>query len=305
MDKAQKNTLTGLAEGSLHFEKPMAPYTTIGIGGPAECLYEPADHVSLASVLAFISRENIPCLVVGRGSNLLVTDSGVRGLVVVVGVGISDFSFKAAPGGVALTAGAGLSISELTARCCSEGLSGLEFLAWVPGTVGGAVAMNAGAFGFETGQRVREIHVLLPSGKQQVFDRNDMEFGYRSCSIPQGSVIVKSVFNLQRVGPAAVAEEVARYVRIRRQSQPHGVRSAGSVFKNPPGGYAGALIEASGLKGTRRGGAVISEVHGNFIVNTGGASSEDVLGLMELVRRKVLETSGIDLEPEFRVVGQR
>lgn len=305
MEEAQKTVLARIAGGALHFDKPFARYTTIGIGGPAECVFEPSTRQRVESVLAFLTAESIPYLVVGRGSNLLVTDAGIRGVVVVMGAGMSGFTFAEGQDGVSVAAGAGLSISAMTARCGAEGFSGLEFLAWIPGTVGGAVAMNAGAFGFETAQRVREVHVVSPPGRHEVYDRAGLVFGYRHCDITPGAAIVTVLFHMKRVGAASVVGAVTRYGHMRRQSQPFGVRSAGSVFKNPPGHHAGALIEAAGLKGERRGGAVISEMHANFIVNTGGASAEDVLGLIDLARRRVRENSGIDLEPEIRIVGER
>jgi UDP-N-acetylmuramate dehydrogenase len=305
MEEGQKMALNRLVGGSLFFDRPLARYTTIGIGGPAECLYEPAGPEQLTSVLAFLNRESIPYLVIGRGSNLLVTDAGVRGVVVVIGRGMSGFNLDQRPGGMVVTAGAGLSIAEMISRCSDEGLSGLEFLAWIPGSVGGAVAMNAGAFGFETGQMVREVHALSPDGKLDIHDRADLSFGYRHCGIVPGAVIIKAVFDVERADPSDIAGAVAGYGRLRRESQPFGVRSAGSVFKNPPGRYAGKLIDAAGLKGERIGGAVISETHGNFIVNSGGAGSEDVLRLVGLVRRKVFEMSGVELDLEIRVVGER
>jgi UDP-N-acetylmuramate dehydrogenase len=204
-----------------------------------------------------------------------------------------------------LTTGAGLPIATLISRCISEGLGGLEFLAWIPGTVGGAVAMNAGAFGHETGRVVRKIHVLSPEGDLDVYDRSRLSFGYRRSNIKPGAVIARVVFDVTRAAPADVTGAVEHYGRLRREKQPLGMRSAGSVFKNPPGRYAGELIEAAGLKGERSGGAMISGIHGNFIVNTGGAGSEDVLRLVELARRKVYELSGIELEMEIHVVGER
>ncbi len=165
--------------------------------------------------------------------------------------------------------------------------------------------MNAGAFGRETGASVREVHVLSPEGKMEVYRRNRLSFEYRRSSIMRGSVIARVIFGMTRALPSEVAESIADYGRLRREKQPLTMRSAGSVFKNPSSDYAGRLIEAAGLKGTRIGGAVISEIHANFIVNTGGASSKDVLDLVELARRKVYEQTGIQLELEIHIVGER
>ncbi len=305
MKKAQKKALADIAVGGFYFDRPLARYTTIGIGGPAECLYEPTDLQSLSPVLAFLHRESIPYIVIGNGSNLLFKDKGFDGVVVVIGHGISGFTFEEGVNGPSVTTGAGLSISALVSRCSDQGLGGLEFLAWIPGTVGGAVAMNAGAFGHETGQAVSEVHVLSPEGNLVVYRKSSLSFGYRCSNIMPGNVIARVVFHVTRAGHAEVADAVAQYGRLRKENQPLWMRSAGSVFKNPPGYYAGALIEAAGLKGERIGGAMISGVHGNFIVNTGGAGSDDVLRLVEIARRKVYESAGIELELEIRVVGER
>jgi UDP-N-acetylmuramate dehydrogenase len=305
MNKAQKKALADIAAGGVHFERLLARHTTIGIGGPAECLYEPPDIQSLSLVLDFLKRESIPYIVIGKGSNLLFTDKGFEGVVVVMGRGTSGFTIEEGMNCPSITAGAGLSISALVSECSDKSLSGLEFLAWIPGTVGGAVAMNAGAFGRETGQAVREVHALSPEGELVVYHKSNLSFGYRCSNIIPGNVITKVVFHVTRAENAQVADAVAHYGRLRREKQPLGMKSAGSVFKNPPGLYAGALIEAAGLKGKRIGGAMISGVHGNFIVNTGGAGSDDVLRLVEIARRKVYESAGIELELEIRVVGER
>ncbi|HDR14685.1 MAG TPA: UDP-N-acetylmuramate dehydrogenase, partial [Desulfobacteraceae bacterium] len=244
-------------------------------------------------------------LVIGNGSNLLITDRGFDGVAVVIGRGFSGFAFEEDPKGLFLTAGAGLPISSLVSGCSAEGFSGLEFLAWIPGTAGGAVAMNAGAFGHETAEAVREVHALSPGGDLVVFDKSSLSFGYRCSDITPGTVIASVVFDVKRARHEDVAGAVAHYGGLRRRRQPLGMRSAGSVFKNPPGRYAGELIEVAGLKGKRIGGAMISDVHANFIVNTGGAGSDDVLRLVELAKRKVYQAAGIELELEIRVVGER
>jgi len=305
MKKAQKKALADIAVGEVHFDRPLARYTTIGIGGPAACLYEPANLENLSRFLAFLNRESIPYIVIGKGSNLLFTDKGFDGVVMVMGRGISEFMFEEGMNGPSVTAGAGLPISALVSRCSAEGLSGLEFLVWIPGTVGGAVAMNAGAFGHETGSVVSEVHALSPEGDLVVYRKSSLSFGYRCSNIKPGNVIAKVLFHVTRGEHADIADAIAQYGRLRKEKQPLGMRSAGSVFKNPPGGYAGALIEDAGLKGERVGGAMISGVHANFIVNTGGAASDDVLRLVELARRKVYESAGIELELEIHVVGER
>ena len=180
---------------------------------------------------------------------------------------------------------------------------GLEFLAGIPGTVGGAVAMNAGAWGKSTGDVVTGVEILTADGERVTMNRSELQFGYRRAVLPIGSVVVKAQFKGTPDRPEAIGERIRDYLERRKATQPLEYPSAGSVFKNPPDDYAGRLIEKAGLKGTRIGGAMISDKHANVIVNVGGASAQDVLALMETARQKVREQTGIDLEPEIKVVG--
>ena len=243
-------------------------------------------------------------MVVGRGSNILVKDNGLEGLVILLGGSLARVEEKETDD-ISVLAGAGLHLVELLSYCRSSGLGGLEFLSGIPGTVGGAVVMNAGAFGEEIASRVKEIHVVNTRGDLIVKDRSsELEFSYRKLNMEKGSVIVRVLFRLTSEAEGTVAKRISDYLKRKKESQPLEYPSAGSVFKNPPDDYAGRLIEKAGLKGKKIGGAMISEKHANFIVNTGGAKAKDILDLMYLAQETVKKETGIQLEPEIRVVGK-
>jgi UDP-N-acetylmuramate dehydrogenase len=288
---------------NIHFDCPMDRYTTFRVGGKAEALCFLRELGELQDAVSFLTGEKIPYLVVGKGSNLLVKDGGLEGVVMMLQADLAAVSGDAGDDRIVL-AGGGLGIMELLTYCSGKGLAGLEFLAGIPGTIGGAVAMNAGAWNQDVGGRVEGIEVVTGEGEETRMDRVDLGFSYRTCAIPEGSVIVGIRFKLDRERPEDVAAGVARNLKKRMGSQPLGYPSAGSVFKNPPEDHAGRLIERAGLKGKRIGGAMISPEHANFIVNTGGARAADILALMELARSRVKEQTGVDLEPEIRIVGR-
>ena len=284
------------------FDQPMGRWTSFRVGGKADALCFVKDASTLRSVLAFARETGAPYLVVGKGSNLLVGDQGVRGLVLILGGQLAAMERTGKEGDL-VSAGAGLALSNLLNECRRLGLGGLEFLAGIPGTVGGAVAMNAGAWGKETADLLAEVEMVSAAGAPIRLKRESLHFSYRKLCMPEGSVIVKALFQCTGANPQEVEARIGRYRGLRKGSQPLGYASAGSVFKNPPGDFAGRLIERAGLKGFRVGGAMISKKHANFIVNTGGAKACDVLALMELARKKVREETGVDLQTEIKVVG--
>ena len=302
MDEGRRRVLKEMFEKNVAFDQSMVPFTTFRVGGKAEAVCFVEDSGSLKRVLAYAEETGTSYLVVGRGSNLLVKDGGVRGLVIILRGKLALLERTGEKRDLVF-AGAGLHLSELLKACCQEGLAGLEFLAGIPGTVGGAVAMNAGAWGKETGDAVCEVEMMWPSGERVTKNRSNLRFSYRRFTMPEGSVIVKAGFQCIPENPDVVAGRVCHYLELRKKSQPLEYSSGGSVFKNPPRDYAGRLIERVGLKGFRIGGAMISEKHANFIVNTGEATAGDVLALMELARKKVKDETGVDLEPEIKVVG--
>jgi UDP-N-acetylmuramate dehydrogenase len=187
--------------------------------------------------------------------------------------------------------------------CIQNGLGGIEFLAGIPGTAGGAVVMNAGAHGRETGDVLESVTIVVPGGDVVERPAGDLTFSYRACRLPQGAVVTGARFHVEREGRKVVSERVNAHLERRRRALPQGFPSAGSVFRNPEGGFAGRLVDEAGLKGRRIGGAMISPVHGNVIVNTGGATAGDILALVNLAREEVLRRTGVELEPEIRVAG--
>ncbi len=284
------------------FDCPMARYTTFRVGGTAEAVYHADDLEELSQIIRYLNREGIPCFVMGRGSNLLIRDSGISGLIIQLKGALATIE-REHPEDPTLLLGAGLSLADLLSYCRRAGLSGLEFLAGIPCTVGGAAAMNAGAFGEEFCPRILEIQWLTAQGDLRVTERAQLRFSYRTLEMEKDSVIVRVRVQLRHDSEKTVAHRITQCLRERRLRQPLEYPSAGSVFKNPPGDFAGRLIEAAGLKGKKIGGAMISEKHANFIINTGGAKAEDILGLMDLAESRVKEDTGIELEPEVRILG--
>jgi UDP-N-acetylmuramate dehydrogenase len=253
-------------------------------------------------VLRYLNEDHIPCFVVGLGSNLLVKDEGLEGLVILLRGPLADIEQEGTDD-LTILAGGGLSIVDLLAYCRALGLGGLEFLAGIPGTIGGAVAMNAGAFGREIEEKIKIIDIITQQGDMVVRDRPQLNFSYRKLEIEEGAVIIQVRLKLDREDKGVVGKRIRDHLRRRKESQPLEYPSAGSVFKNPPHDYAGRLIEKAGLKGKMIGGAMISERHCNFIINTGGAKAKDVLALLNLAQEKVRKKTGIELQPEIKVVG--
>jgi len=286
----------------VRFELPMSQYTTFRVGGKGETAYFPEDEEELRGVLAYLTSERIPYLVVGKGSNILVRDGGIPGVVIMLRGALAGIQRDDKEPDI-LLAGGGATISELLRFCAREGLTGAEFLAGIPGTVGGAVAMNAGAWGKDTGSMVQAVRIVTPHGGMTTLARSGLGFTYRGSSLPAGAVIACAGLQLQGEDKEMVSRRIEDYLKRRKASQPLESASAGSVFKNPRNDYAGRLIERAGFKGTKVGGAMISTKHANFIVNTGGATAKDILCLMALARQGVREETGIDLEPEIRVIG--
>jgi len=284
--------------GRVAAEAPLAPLTSFHIGGPAALLVTPADVEDLRAVLAFAREEGLPVHVLAGGSNTLVRDGGVRGIVVRPAA-FADLVRQ----GEAVRAGAGVRVGRLLAFCVASGLAGLEMLAGVPGTVGGAVWGNAGAWGGAVADRLTEVELVTAEGERRLLPRAAIPYRYRSSGLAAGSVVTAATFGLRPADPAAIRRQISARLVQRNAGQPVARRSAGSIFKNPPGDFAGRLVEQAGLKGTRVGGAMISPKHGNFIVNLGGARAADVLALVALAQRRVQETAGVALELEIQVIG--
>ncbi|MBU1234697.1 MAG: UDP-N-acetylmuramate dehydrogenase [Proteobacteria bacterium] len=304
MREQLKDRLSSLAENRIQWDCPLAPYTSFGIGGPASALVTVESIAELLRLLQCLVENNLDWRVIGRGTNLLVADSGFAGVIFILGKGLSQIALQeeAESGQVLIRVGAGCSLARLLAWCMDEGLSGLEFVSGIPGSVGGAVVMNAGAWGGEMADVIVSLTTVSPYEGEKILGREELKFSYRLWENPEKSgaksMVVAADLELRNGLKKEIAARCREYLQKRLQKQPKGLKNAGSFFKNPPGDSAGRLIEASGLKGTRCGGAMISAVHANFLVNSGQATAKDVLQLMELVREKVAKDSGITLETE-------
>jgi UDP-N-acetylmuramate dehydrogenase len=287
----------------IRFGVPMARYTSLRVGGPADALAAPESREDLARLLAVCTTHGIPHQVIGSGFNTLVLDGGLAGVTIQLG---KLRRIEERPGG-AIRAEAGVSHSQITRFCVDRGFAGLEFGAGIPGSVGGWVATNAGIPGREVKDQVREIEVMSPTRRSvRRMERRQLRFVYRALlGLAPGSLILSALFGIALSSPAEVGSEVEQLLARRAKAQPLDVPSCGSVFKNPPGDFAGRLIEAAGLKGRRIGAAQISPVHANFIANLGGASAADVLALIQTARTAVQQQTGIRLEPEVRIIGRR
>ena len=279
--------------------EPLAAHTTMRVGGAADVFFLPDSALQTMRALEIAREMGLPALLMGNGSNLIVRDGGVRGLVVCLGERFARVRVE----GEEISAQAGASLARVAAVAQEAGLSGLEFAAGIPGTLGGGVAMNAGAYGGQLSDALTEARVLL-DGREVAFAREEMEMGYRTTlPLKRGLPVLSARFRLTRDDPAAILARMKELNARRREKQPLNFPSAGSTFKRPEGHFAGALIEAAGLKGLRVGGAQVSEKHAGFIVNRGGATARDVLELIAQVQARVQAHAGVLLETEVRIVG--
>ncbi len=287
----------------LRVDEPMARHTTFQIGGPADRFLTVENAAQLQGLLSCLRQAGIPYLVLGKGSNLLVSDKGIRGAVLHLG---GDFKkVEALPDGRTLRAGAGAPLASVCALARERSLTGLEFAWGIPGSVGGGAYMDAGAYGGEMRDVVSRVLHLGPDGAPGEARGEELCFGYRKSRYTGGEDIITAVeFTLQPGDPAAIAGKMEELMARRKDKQPYDMPSAGSVFKRPQNGFAAALIEQCGLKGRRVGGAQVSEKHAGFIVNTGGASCQDVLELIAVIQKTVEEQTGTCLECEVRVTGE-
>ena len=299
MNQALFDSLRAALRGEMVPEASLSACTTWRVGGPAELLIVPADRDDLRQALALLAASGTPWLVIGAGSNLLVKDGGVRGAVLKLSR-LREVTFG--EDGL-VTAEGGLPLMSLIRGCVERGLAGLERLAGIPGTLGGGIAMNAGAGGQQLSEVVTTVTLTGPEGEEE-WPAERFDFGYRRCRLPAGRVVTAARLALHSADREALLGEVEGRIAHRRQAHRVGGPNAGSVFKNPPGGQAWELIDRAGLRGMRIGGAEIATRHTNFIVNRGGATAADILALIDLTRRRVREGAGIELETEVRIVGE-
>ena len=293
--------LSGSFRGTLLLAEPMCKHTTWQVGGPADLLAIPANEEDLLALFSYCQEIGLPWQIIGRGSNLLVKDGGVRGVVIKIDRGFEHILWQED----SLYAEAGVSFMALVRQSIESGLVGLEWAAGIPGNLGGAVIMNAGAYGSQLSDYVTKIKVLEYTGCRKELMASEIEFSYRKSNLSGRPLAILGVFLQLHKGDTASAKERMRHLlELRRLRQPLEYPSAGSVFKNPPGDFAGRLVEDAGCKGITVGGARISEKHANFIVNLGNAKAADILAVMQAVQEKVLQKSGILLEPEIHVIGE-
>ena len=285
--------------GTLKADAPLAPLVWFKAGGPAQWLFEPKDAQDLSDFLARLDPA-IPVMALGLGSNLIVRDGGVPGVVVRLG---KPFAKVDRIDATALRCGGGASGILVSSTARDAGIAGLEFLRSIPGTVGGFVRMNGGAYGRETCDILVECDVVLRSGEQVTLSRDELDYTYRHSSLADGAVVVSALFRGMPGDPVAIQAEMDRIATAREESQPLRSKTGGSTFKNPAGHKAWALVDEAGCRGLQLGGAQVSQKHTNFLLNTGDATSDDIEALGEEVRRRVKEKSGIELEWEIQRVG--
>jgi UDP-N-acetylmuramate dehydrogenase len=296
--------LENLDLGEVLRDEPLHRHTSMGIGGKADIMVLPRTMDALRRIVSSLSELGISYLPVGNWTNIIVRDGGIRGVVISL-KGLRDIRLENSEGGVsAIYAEAGIALAEFVDFAARSSLAGMEFCAGIPGSVGGAVRMNAGAFGREMKDIVAKISVLTGDGAMVDMHRDEMHFSYRNLELPEGSVVAAAAFVLEKGVERDVRRQIGDIMDRRKARHPLGERNAGSIFKNPKDVPAGRIIEEIGLKGTAIGGARISEKHGNFIVNTGGAKAADILALIELVQERVSKERGIGLELEVKIVGE-
>ena len=299
-----RERLRSLLGERLRFAVPLMRYTSFRVGGPAEVFAEPDTLTELQALVALLHQESVPYFLLGGGTNLLISDRGVRGVVIKLGAGF-DYSRWEEQGDTArVRVGAARPLGRFVREAIAKSYGGVEFAEGIPGSLGGGLLMNAGAFGSELSRVVEAIAGICPDGTLVRLPGEKLGFAYRRTALPPSLIVTEIEFRLPRQPHEVLLATMGEAQRKRQQTQPHGYPNAGSIFKNPPGTYAGRLIEAAGLKGHVHGGAQVSERHANFIVNTGRASAAEVRQLMEHIQQLVWQKSHIWLEPEVRFVGE-
>lgn len=287
--------------GQVTRDEMMNRHTTFRVGGPASYFVSPDGDESLKKVLLLCREEQMPYYILGNGSNLLVSDKGYGGVMILMGEGFAQIR-EDVPG--ELAAGAGALLSRIAREAQEHSLTGFEFAAGIPGTLGGAVVMNAGAYDGEMKNVLKTVSVMDKNGRILELSANELELGYRrSCIQEKEYIVLSAVISLKQGDKEAIQTKMAELAGKRRDKQPLEYPSAGSTFKRPAGYFAGKLIEDAGLRGYREGGAQVSEKHCGFVINSGGATAEDIRLLCRSVQKKVKETSGVDLETEVRMIG--
>ena len=293
------NKLKKIVKGNLLENEPMSKHTSYGIGGPASAYITPYDREDLAQVLQFAHKNKLPIYFIGSGSNLLVADQGINGIVVSPARSLKKLEID----GNSIRAESGVMLGRLVKECMKNNLSGLETLVGVPGTLGGALVMNAGAFGGEISNYLQSVEIMKMNGSTKTYKTKDINFSYRFSSFKQDEFIILANFILPNEDPNIIKQKKNIASSGRKTNQPLKFRSAGSVFKNPENFAAGYLIDKVGLKGKKIGGAEISTHHANFFINHGNASAEDITRLIKLAKKAVFDKFNIELELEIKTIG--
>ncbi|WP_419392498.1 UDP-N-acetylmuramate dehydrogenase [Cytobacillus praedii] len=289
--------------GIVKENEPLANHTTMKIGGPADIFIEPSSIENMIKTMELINEYKVNWTAIGRGSNLLVSDLGIEGAVIKLGRGMSKLEIN----GTEVTAGGGYSLVSLSTQLSRQGLSGLEFASGIPGSVGGAVFMNAGAHGSDISKILIKALILFESGKVEWLSNKELMFSYRTSVLQKErpGVVLEAVFQLQSGDKDIIFSEMQKNKEYRKETQPWNFPCAGSIFRNPLPHYAGKLVQDAGLKGHSIGGAKISDMHGNFIVNTGTATAQDVLSLISFIKGKIYELYQIEMHTEVEIIGRK
>lgn len=294
------NELCSMLRGRWRRNVPMREYTTMKVGGPADLMVHPIDAEELSMIVRWVSENRVDFFVLGAGTNLIVKDGGIRGVVINMRDSFNYFTLYRED----IVSGAGTSIATLSAISIQAQLTGLEFAAGIPGSLGGAVRMNAGAFKHSVSDILNQVKTVDPVGNLKELNREEIATGYRESCIPDDEIMWEASLGLRKEKSEVIREQVSMYKKWRKTHQPAKVHSAGCIFKNPPGLHAGKLIDELGLKGSRYGDACVSEVHANFIINDGNATAKDILYLIEKIQENVMKIKGVKLEREVQVVGE-
>jgi UDP-N-acetylmuramate dehydrogenase len=304
-DRTLRNTLGEIVSGKVLFDEPMSRHTSMRVGGPVDALVFPGSLEELSGVFKILQSFQTPFVPIGNGTNLIVKDGGYRGVV----ISLKDIkSIRLTERGaaqVALYADAGIALSEIILLAAERSFTGMEFCAGIPGSIGGAVKMNAGAYGTEIKDTIETVDLMNGSGEIRECKRDMLKFSYRNLDLPESTIITGASFLLNRGIKKQIQNRITEIMGMRKAKHPLEYHNAGSIFKNPKGGIpAGQIIDELGLKGTQIGGAKISEKHGNFIVNVSNAKAGDILTLIDMVKNKVRQYRGIDLETEVKIIGE-
>jgi len=303
MDKISfyKDLCKVIPQDRVKIDEPMKYHTSFRIGGPADIMVLPQNAEEIKKVVMLCKQKDVPIFIMGNGTNLLVRDKGIRGVVVKIAQNFNDIEVQ----GNLIKAKAGVLLSVVARTALENHLTGMEFASGIPGTLGGAIVMNAGAYDGEMANVVKEVVVMDLNGEVFSMNKEDLGFSYRWCKLQSGGkIVLEAKLELKAGKYEDIKKKMEEFSARRRMKQPLNMPSAGSAFKRPPGNYAGYLIEKAGLKGFKVGDAMVSDLHAGFIVNTGNATAEDVLKLIEIIQQRVKEEFGILLEPEIKVVGE-